>query len=253
MKFLRLFFLLVLPVYMMSCGSQRKTPNYVENLADTSGIDVKIPEMRIQKNDLLSIQVYSASTQKEVSDAAYNLPTQAGSMGGFLVDAHGNIEYPAIGVLHAEGLTKLQLADIIKKKINEKDTVLTDPSVIIRFLNFKITVLGPVGREGQLSIQGERLTILEAIGLVGGVTDFGKKTNIKIIRELDGKRQVGYIDLSSKDIFESPFYNLMQNDVLIVEPTKQKQRLAEQNIVAQRISLSLSIITAAAFLYNIFK
>lgn len=232
-------------------------------------INATFPELHIQKNDLLSIQVYSASTQPQVSDAYYNLPPVAtgttGSAGqgnggsstggnsGFLVDANGNIEYPRIGTLHVEGLTKLELADLIRKKINEKDTVLINPSVIIRFLSYKVTVLGQVGHEGIVNVTGERLTILEAIGLAGGITDYGKKNDVKVVREINNKREIGTIDLSSKDVFNSPYYNLMQNDYVIVYPTKQKARMVDQSVVAQRISLALSIITATAFIYNVFR
>jgi len=110
-----------------------------------------------------------------------------------------------------------------------------------------------VGHEGVLTVNGERITILEAIGLAGGITDYGKKNNVKIFRENNGKREVGLIDLSSATLFESPYYNLMQNDVVIVEPTKQKAKQAEQSMVAQRITFALSLITSAAFIYNIFK
>lgn len=253
-----------IPVFLISCATTQKTPNYLENLNDTSSIiTTPFPELHIQKNDLLSIQVYSASTQPQMSDALYNLPSagsagQGGSSGGgetngFLVDVNGNIEYPRIGVLHVEGLTKLELADLIKKKINEKDTVLINPSVVIRFLSYKVTVLGQVGHEGVVNVTGERLTILEAIGLAGGITDYGKKNDVRVIRETDGKREIGTIDLSSKDMFNSPYYNLMQNDRVIVYPTKQKAKMVDQTLVMQRISFALSIITATAFIYNIFK
>lgn len=267
MKFIRFSVFLILPVILLfSCATQQKTPYYLENATDTSSlINAPYPELHIQKNDLLSIQVYSASTQPQVSDAYYNLPSnspagQSGGTGnaggnnsGFLVDVNGNIEYPRIGTLHVEGLTKQQLTELIKRRINEKDTVLINPSVIIRFLSYKVNVLGQVGHEGVVNVTGERLTILEAIGLAGGITDYGKKNDVKVIREIDGKREIGTIDLSSKDLFNSPYYNLMQNDNVIVYPTKQKSRIVDQSVVAQRISLALSIITATAFIYNIFK
>src|SRR5882672_4758889 len=156
MKFIRSLFLLGLPVYLLSCGTQQRIPNYLQNVTDsTTNAVVQIPELRVQKNDLLSIQVYSASTKPQISDAPYNLPGSSSSSGanqggGYLVDINGNIEYPQIGVIHAEGLTKLQLAELIKNKINEKDSVLTNPSVIIRFQNLKITVLGEVNNQGVL-------------------------------------------------------------------------------------------------------
>lgn len=261
MKFIRIFFLLTLPVYFISCATQHQLPNYLENTTDTSIInkEVKTPELKIQKNDLLSIQVYSKSTQPEKSDPLYNLPAVATGNGssssnsGFLVDMNGNIEYPRLGILHVEGLTKQEIADLIKNRINAKDTVLLDPSVIIRLVNYKVTVLGQVGKEGTIPVLGEKITILEAVGLAGGINDYGKKNRVKIIRETDGKREIGLIDLSSKDLFESPYYNLVQNDVIIVEPTKQKAKQVDQSIVAQRVSFALSVITAAAFIYNVFK
>lgn len=262
MKYIRTVLSLILPFYFISCGTQQKIPNYLQQVTDTTGKgEVKIPELRIQKNDLLFIQVYSASTRPEISDAIYNLPqTQSSSSGsgsgastGYLVDVNGNIEYPRLGLLQAEGLTKLQLADIIKRKVNEKDSVLTNPSVIIRFQNLKVTVLGEVNRQGPISVPCERVTILEAIGLAGGTTDFGLKNSVKIMREIDGKREVGVVDLSSKDLFESPYYNLMQNDVVVVDPTTRKAKKAEQDIVMRQVTFGLSLITAIALLYNIFN
>jgi polysaccharide export outer membrane protein len=188
----------------------------------------------------------------------YNLPTSnassgPGTSGGFLVDANGNIEYPRLGSFHAEGLTKQELAAQIKKKLTEPVELLKDPTVIIRFLNYKVTVIGQVGHEGVVNVPGERLTILEAVGLAGGITDYGKKERVRIIREINGQREMGIIDLSSKDLFESPYYNLMQNDVVIVEPTSQKAKQTDQALVAQRITIAIGIITSAAFIYNVFK
>jgi polysaccharide export outer membrane protein len=258
MKIIRTALLLAFPFYLISCGTQKPLPNYLENISDTSDKNqVTIPELRIQKNDNLSIQVYSASTDSKV-DQIYNLPS-AGTPGagqttaGFLVDARGNIEYPRVGLLHAEGLTKLELQDLIKRKINEKDSVLTNPSVIIRFLNFKIAVLGEVKSPGVITIPGERVTILEAIGLAGDVSEFGMKDAVKVVRETDGRRQMGVINLSSDSLFTSPYYNLVQNDVILVPPTRKKAKKAEQDLVLQRVSFGLSIITAIALLYNIFK
>src|SRR5205085_913368 len=144
------------------------------------------------------------------------------------------------------------LEDVIKRRINEKDSVLTDPSVIIRFLNFKVSVLGEVKSPGVMTIPAERITILEAIGLAGDINEFGLKDQVKVVREANGKREIGIIDLSSDSLFVSPYYNLMQNDVVMVAPTKKKAKQAEQNLVLQRVSLGLSIITAIALLYNIF-
>ena len=259
MKFIRILLLLGVPVYLISCATRHYQPSYLENVMDTSRKqEVRIPELRIQKQDLLSIQVYSLSTKPDMSDALYNPPATGSTSGqsgtnGFLVDANGNIEHFRLGTFHAEGLTKQELAAQIKKKLTEPVELLKDPSVIIRFLNYKVTVIGQVGHEGLVNPPGERLTILEAVALSGGITDYGQKNNVKIIREIEGKREIGIIDLSSKDLFESPYYNLMQNDVVLVEPTKRKSKEADVNFAQQRVAFVLTLITTAALFYTIFK
>jgi polysaccharide export outer membrane protein len=130
--------------------------------------------------------------------------------------------------------------------------VLKDPTVIVRLLNFKIMMIGEVASPGPISVPGERVNILEAIGLAGDITIYGKKNEVVVIREVDGEVQYGEIDLSSKDLFQSPYFQLRQNDIVLVNAGKNKSRLNEQ-LFAQRISLGLSVISAIALLYNIFR
>lgn len=254
MKFTRILFLLAFPLYFISCKPVQQLPNYLDKVNDsTSKGEVKIPELKIQKNDQLSIQVFSISNSPEQSDVPYNQPTIGGqSAPGYFVDLNGNIEHHRLGVIHAEGLTKQELAAEVKKRLAEPVELLRDPTVIVRFLNFKVTVLGQVGTQGILTVPGEKLTVIEAIGLAGGINDFGKKDNVRILREINGKRETGVIDLSSKDLFDSPYYYLAQNDVLIVDETKQKLKDAEQAKITQRITFAFTIVTVAATLANIF-
>ena len=244
---------LTIIVSFISCTPQQKLPVYLENVTDTTIVtNVEVIEPVIQKNDLLQIQVYSASVDPRV-DAPYNLPMQSsgttGGGGGFLVDANCNIEYPRVGTIQVEGLTKQQLADVIKSRLAGQ---LTDPVVIVRFQNYKVTILGEVSSQGSFSVPTEKLTILEAIGLAGGVSEFGKKDGIKVLRESNGKREVGIIDITSEDIFESPYYQLSQNDVVIVEPSNLKYKREQKQETTQRIAFSLSIITSILFIYNTF-
>lgn len=229
-------------------------PYYLDMVNDSTGKgEVKVPELRIQKNDLLSIQISSLSTKPEASDAIYNQLSTAGSTAaGYLVDAQGNIEHHRLGVIHAEGLTKQELAVEIKKRLTVPVELLKDPTVVIRFMNFKVTVLGQVGQQGPVTVPGERLTVLEAIGLAGGITDYGKKDKVKVVREINGQRETGIIDLSSKDIFDSPYYNLVQNDLLIVGETNEKMKDAQQAKIMQRITFAFTVVTVAATLTNIF-
>ncbi len=228
---------------------------YLENVTDTSVKNaVRVFEPVIQNNDLLSIQVYSAATDPKV-DALYNLANTTSNNNnlaliGFLVDQNGNIEYPRIGIVHAAGLSKQQLADTIKSKLSNE---LNNPSVVIRYLNFRVTVLGEVGRGGTITIPYERVTVLEAIGLAGDIPFTGKKNSVRIIREVNGNREVGTIDLTAKNVFESPYFYLQQSDVVIVDPTKAKVRSNEESIITQRITFALTFITTTALLYSLFK
>jgi polysaccharide biosynthesis/export protein len=256
MRFSTFFFILIISIGFTSCIGQRKVqrPNYLENVSDTSGKEtVSFPEPVIQKNDLLSIQVYSASIRPE-ADAPYNLPQATGSgstsQTGFLVNARGEIDYPRIGTIKAEGLTKTQLSDAIKQKLAGQ---LTDPVVLIRFVNYKITVLGEVNAPGSFTVPTERLTIFEALGLAGDVNEFGKRDRVRVLRETNGQRETGIVDLTSKDLFNSPYYNLQQNDVVLVEQTGERTRQREQQRIASQIGIASTIITTIALIISLTK
>ncbi len=252
MKFTRFLVLLALPLYFISCKPMQKIPTYLEQVNDSTGRGaVRQSQLLIQKNDLLSVQISSLSTKPDISDAIYNQQVVGGTVPGYLVDNNGNIEHHRLGLIKAEGLTKDQLAAEFKKRLTEPVELMKDPSVIIRFMNMKVTVLGEVGQQGLVTVPGERLTILEAVGLAGGINENGKKSNVKVVREVNGTREVATIDLTSKAVFDSPYYTLMQNDVLIVEASGQKQKETEQVRTMQKISFGVSFIAVAATLINI--
>jgi polysaccharide export outer membrane protein len=134
------------------------------------------------------------------------------------------------------------------------DTLLEQPSVIVRFLNFKISVLGEVKSPGTFTLPTERVTILEALGLSGDVTDFGRKNNVMVVREnSNGQIERGRIDLTSDSMFSSPFYRLQQNDVVFVESNGRKLQQQERQETAQQIGIATSIITAIALILNFIK
>jgi polysaccharide export outer membrane protein len=244
-------------IFCCSCGTpKRAVYNYLEDVRDTSmRRNVFIAEPVIQKNDLISIQITSASLDATV-DALYNIRVDGGGsiannpLMGYLVDVKGNIELPRLGEIHAEGLTKSELEQLIKTKLKG---LLNQPTVMVRFLNFRITVLGEVGSPGVLTIPTERLSILEAVGMAGGITEFGTIKRVRVLRENNGIRQIGLLDLTTQEIFSSPYYQLQQNDVILVDQTTYKLRQAEQQRVTQQVSFALTIITSIALLYNIFN
>lgn len=246
--------ILIALTFLASCTvPQRAIQNYVVDLQDTSlGLDHFLAEPRIQKNDLLNIRIYSAALDPKV-DELYNLhlgnSAQNISQQGYLVDQQGNIELPRIGQLHAEGLRKSELAASIKQKLAGQ---LQDPSVIIRFSNFRVIVMGEVSSPGVKTIQEENLTVLEALAMAGDITPVGKKTAVKVLREQGGQRKLGIIDLTNSKMFASPYYQLQQNDVVLVEATPYKTRSAEQQRITQQIGFALTVITSIALVYNIF-
>lgn len=257
MKNVFLFCLFAAAFVFVSCRTQKASVrNYLEK-ADTSGVAiVNLADPVIQRNDLLSVKVYSLSVDPRI-DAMYNLPEQtvAGSSAtsataGFLVDNSGNIEYPRLGTIHVEGLKKNELADLIRKRL---DTIMRSPSVIVRFLNYRVTILGEVRTPGQFNVPTERVTILEALGLAGDITEFGNKTNVKVMREKNGELSIQTVDLTAKDIITSPYYRLQQNDVVIVEQTRRKIQQQEQQNIAQQIGIATGIITAIALILNFIR
>ena len=266
MRLFCLFCALLITLFLISCNSQKKAVyNYIVDANDTvTKESIKNFEPVIQKNDLLSIHIYSNSTKPEISDALYNPPALTGSSGssggtggsntssgstGYMVDMDGNIKFPRVGTIHAEGLTKGQLADTIVSKIAD----LENPTAVIRFLNYRITVLGEIGHPGTFTIPYEKVTIFEALGLAGDIPVTGKKDNVRILREVNGDREIGTVDLTSKSIFESPYYHLQQNDVVLVEVKKNKVKQTDQALAFSRIAFALSLVTTIALLYSIFK
>lgn len=247
--------------FAVSCTVQKPVAiNYLQNAKDTTGKNaVNIQTPVVQKGDLLSIKVFSrANGLNPQADAPYNLQDAGaggatGSSGGqgFMVDQSGNIEYPQLGTLHVEGLTREQAADLIKSKL---ETQLTQPSVIVRFQNFKISVLGEVNSPGSFSLPTERVTILEALGLSGDITPFGIKKNVMVLRE-DGNGQIekGTIDLTSDSMFSSPYYRLQQNDVVLVESNGKRVKQQQRQETAQQIGIATSIITGIALILNFIK
>lgn len=242
---------------LCSCKTQSiVTDNYLQYSDTSVRTLLNLAEPHIQKNDLLSIKVYSQSADPRV-DIPYNLPEPVTTGGasnptqtGFLVDETGNIEYPRLGLVHAEGLTKAELGQEIRMKL---DTLLKKPSVIVRFLNYRVTVLGEVKSPGTFTIPTERITILEALGLAGDVTEFGKRDTVKVAREIDGHLQIGTVSLRSSDFFSSPYYRLQQNDVVFVEQTKRRLQQQERQNVAQQVGIATGIITAIALIVNIIR
>ena len=206
-----------------SCGNTKKA-TYFPGIKDGSiQSNTPFPESVIQKSDILSITVSSLNPD---ASAPFNSPNSGGSSGaggavGYLVNTEGNIQFPMVGNIKAEGLTKSQLKDNIAKSLIEKKLLL-DPIVSIRFLNFRVTVLGEVNHPTVVTVPNEKISLLEAIGLAGDMTIYARRNNVMIIREDKEQKIIKRLDLNSDELFTSPYYYLQSNDIVYVEPGKTK-------------------------------
>lgn len=181
----------------------------------------------IQKNDLLNISVTSLSTTSNIFNTANlagtlnNNNNQAIQTNGYLVDHDGNIKLPYLGKMKVEGVSSSELEDLITNEILTKKLMI-DPIVTVRHLNFKVTVLGEVGRPMVINVPNEKISILEAIGMSGDLTIYAKRDNVLLIREENGKKVTRRLNLNSNSILQSPYYYLKTNDVIYVEPNEAK-------------------------------
>lgn len=204
--------------------------------------------MKIQKDDLLQINILA--NNPEVAKP-FNLMAQISGMGttssnpeqtAYLVDASGNIDIPVLGRMTVEGLTTEEVKNAISKQLQEKNLI-KDPVITVRILNFKVSVLGEVKNPGVVDVKGERITVLEALSKAGDLTIQGRRDHVAIIREVDGKRTVNYLDLKSKNIFDSPYYYLKQNDVVYVEPNDGRTAQYRNNQV-NNVGVWLSVLSS---------
>jgi polysaccharide export outer membrane protein len=178
----------------------------------------------IQKNDLLSITVSSLSQEASQVYNVSNTVSGTGSgavLGGYLVNEEGNIQFPVIGSIKAAGLTREELQVAITRQLVEQKLLL-NPIVSIRNLNYKVTVLGEVGKPTVINVPSEKINILEAIGFAGDLTLYANRSNVLVMREENGKRIFKLLNLNSNEIFSSPYFYLKPNDIVYVKPNKTK-------------------------------
>ena len=219
-------------------------------------------EVIIHKDDLLAIIVNSKDPELALP---FNMPLVSYQIGGqnvsqqrlvgYLVNQDGNIDFPILGEIHVEGLTRMQVTELIKKRLIEEELI-KDPIVTVQFLNFKVSVIGEVGRPGTFDISGDRITLLEALSMAGDLTIYGRRDRVAVIREKDGKRSILYHDLRSSDIFQSPCYYLQQNDIVYVEPNNAKtgqSRINSNNSVGVWLSGVSVLASITSLLVTMFK
>jgi polysaccharide export outer membrane protein len=275
-----ILFSLILP----SCVNTRHL-TYMQGSFDTAQLSqIKVPEATIRVGDLLVIIVYSDNPEATalynqslitVTNSASSGASSAGGSGGggtgggnggtgssagamgagspttpgYTVDENGNIQFQQLGLLHIAGLTKMQLKALLDSNLTK---YLTHPYYTIRFLNYRFTMLGEVDHPGIYSIPGEHISLLEAIGLAGDLTLYGRRDNILVMREDSGKREWARLDLTKPQVMASPYYYLQQNDVVYVEATKRKI-LANDQVTTRNVTIAATIISAVAIVISLLR
>ncbi|WP_207532057.1 polysaccharide biosynthesis/export family protein [Desertivirga arenae] len=240
--------IIVLLTILASCGSYRKTAYFqdLQNKSSKEAINNFTP-LTIQPEDILGINVSSLNPEASAI-FNYNLNTVTGTnqnnpnnpVIGYLVDRKGEIQLPLVGNFKVSGLTTSQVRDNLRKELLK---YLKEPVVNIRLINFKVSVMGDVARPGVYQVQNERLTIPEAVSMAGDLNITALRNNITLIRETNGTREFIPVDLTSKNLFNSPYYYLKSNDVIYVQPGKNKYASVDNSY--RTLSLLLSALSIA--------
>ncbi|WP_195399199.1 polysaccharide biosynthesis/export family protein [Bacteroides finegoldii] len=262
----RNFFICLIAILLFaSCKSYKKVP-YLQD-AETVQQAVQqenLYDAKIMPKDLLTIVVSCTSPELAVpfnltvatpASAASNnlLLTTQPVLQPYLVDNEGKINFPVLGELKVGGLTKREAEQLIIDKL--KPYIKETPIVMVRMVNYKISVLGEVTRPGTFTISNEKVNLLEALAMAGDMTVWGVRDNVKLIREgADGKQEIVTLDLNKAETILSPYYWLQQNDIVYVTPNKAKSRNSDiGNSTSLWFSATSILVSLASLLVTIFK
>lgn len=252
-------FLYALLFFACSCSSGRKLA-YFRNLDEKGNFQTSIgniEETQIQPSDLLSITVNSLNPESNIlfnngvlasSSSTVQAVDPSHKSEGYLVDKNGNINFPVVGTIALGGLTKTQANEKITASLKN---FVKNPIINIRFLNFKITVLGEVTRPSTFNVISEQISILEALSLAGDMTPYGKRNNVLIIREREGVRTTTRVNLADKNALASPSFYLQQNDIVYVEPSSG--RALQASTQSFYLPIFLTAISVLSIFISVFN
>jgi polysaccharide biosynthesis/export protein len=227
--------LFIMVASMSSCLTYKQIVNFQDGAdLDIGKVDsiMNLKEVRVQTDDVLNITISSYEFEVANRFNMIDMRTAAQVSGrsggsdisepiGYRVDSKGNVDLPVLGQVYVKGLTIEEIRDLVHKKVTETGYI-KEHSVQVRFLTFRVTILGEVNRPGVYTISNTKITILEAVGLAGDLSIFSERDNLLVIREKDGNRTYGRVDFKTKAVFDSPYYYLQPNDIIYVEPHKSR-------------------------------
>lgn len=257
----KILLLLVLPALLSSCISNKQLIMFRGVNAETSEKVNKTlkpqPEPRVKINDALIITVSALDPEAVMP---YNLPAvsfespttdikpTAQSYQYYTVDAKGDIMFPVLGKLHVVGLTQSEVIEMIQSRLQGQ---IQNPIVTMRFLNAKVTVLGEVRSPGNYPLNNGGMTLLEALGVAGDLTQYANRSNVLITRENNGKVEFARLDLRSDEVFTSPYFYLQQNDVVLVEPNQA--RTTSNQSIGLWLSMVGTVSSAATVVVSVMS
>lgn len=241
--------IVVWSILLVSCANRKDVVYFQGNTDLTTLYENNIPT--IQPDDILTINVTASDPRASLpfnqsGDEAVRMAKGSGenSLKAYTVSRDGTIDFPIVGKVKVGGLTRQEATDVLREKLTE---YIVDPGVTINFANFKVSVIGEVNRPGTYLLDNEHITILEAIALAGDLNIMGKRDNVIVIREKEGKKETYTVDLTKKESLDSPVYYLSQNDVIYVEPNKAKVQSSVLNY-AVYISIAGAVIAIISIL-----
>lgn len=219
----KIFTALTLILLATSCATKKEIIYFQDAEILNERSNSQTFEPIIENNDILHIAVSSMNEEvltpfKRQTGVEGNVNNSNPGLQGYLVNAEGQIRFPVLGSVEVRGKTRGAVEQLLQTRLGE---FITDVVVDVRIINFKVTVIGEVNQPGVYRIQDERVTLPQAIGLAGDLSQDGRRDNILLIRQIDGKQQVSRIDLTKSELFSSPFFFLKQNDVIYVEPSSK--------------------------------
>lgn len=235
-KFFLPIVVLTMVVLLGSCSSGKDVP-YFQNIDEISLAGSKgLYDAKIMPKDMLTITV---STTDPAAAAPFNLSVGntvgasgqlsngGGNLQGYLVDNDGNINFPVIGHMHVQGMTKSQCQDMIREKLLPYMAATENPIVTVRMSSYRVTVTGEVNRPGVIPVSTEKMSIVEALAQAGDLTVYGKRDNIMLIREDEtGQKKMVRLNMNDANLINSPYYYLQQNDIIYVQPNSVKSKNA---------------------------
>lgn len=246
-----IIFIFVVTVFVSSCSTPAylKHAVYFQDSVTQAEKNIMRNPVVIKPGDRLSISI--TAINKEAAEA-FNITSAstAGNVSGYLVDSSGNIQLLQLGVLHVGGYTTPQLKDSLEQMLT---SYIKGPLVTVSIVNFQVNMMGEIGHPGTLTVTDGKMTVLQAITAAGDITQYGKRDNILVIRETNGLREFGRIDISSNHVFESPYFYLQQNDIVYVEPDQAKFNEVGLNRNLRNLGIATSVITFAILLLNLAK